>query len=236
MTELRLAAGLGLHLANGDGEGVGPEVERPAQPLEEGEGRRRVVAQTVEAIGEREVRGRAPPPVPAQTSRLERGAQGARREVEEVLAGLVVVPEAAEKTRLQPTHIRRDQVNDAARNEQPPNRGKRGNWIGEVLDAVVERDDVKAGHRKIQVLETTRAHAQSARAGLLRRERGDLHALDVPARSLRLEQEVTECAANVEETAAAPVPPLDRADAIAEGAAGHIGGEEVDRVPALRGV
>src|SRR5467141_2750974 len=79
--DLALAAGPRLHLAHRDPEGVRPEPERPAQPLEEREGRRRVVAQAVEAVGEREVRGRALPAFPAKTGGLERGAKRPWREV-----------------------------------------------------------------------------------------------------------------------------------------------------------
>src|SRR2546425_8402723 len=99
------------------------------------------------------------PAVPAQTRGFERGAKRARREVEEVLARLVVVPEPSEETRLQTAHVRRDQVNDAARNEEAAHGGKRCDRIGEVLDAVVERDDVEARRRKSELLEATRGHA-----------------------------------------------------------------------------
>src|SRR5438093_13491984 len=97
-----------------------------------------------------------------------------------MLAWLVVVPEGAEESRLQSADVRRDQVNDAARHEQAAYGGKRGDRIGEVLDRVVERDDVKTGRGKIELFEATRCHAQAALAGLLGRERGDLDALDVP--------------------------------------------------------
>src|SRR5438132_9801421 len=103
MTELRLAAGPGLHLADWDSEGVRTEAQHPPEPLEERERRRRVIAHAVEAVGEREVRRRALPTVPAQTRGLERRAKRPRCEVKEVLARLVVVPETSEESRLQTT-------------------------------------------------------------------------------------------------------------------------------------
>src|SRR5439155_8519796 len=150
------------------------------EPLEERERRRRVVAHAVEAVGERQIGSRPLPALPAQTRGFERSPKRPRSEVEEVLARLVVVPEPAERSRLQSADVRRDEVHDAAGNEQAPHRGERGDRIGEVLDRVVERDDVETGRRKSELLETARGHAQAASASLLGREAGYLGTLDVP--------------------------------------------------------
>src|SRR5207247_164349 len=91
---LRIAyAGPDLHLTDGNTEGVRAEAERATEPLEEGEGRGCVVAQAVEAVGEREIRRRAVPACPPQAGPLERRAQCVGGEVEEVLPRLEVVPE-----------------------------------------------------------------------------------------------------------------------------------------------
>src|SRR5207245_1075695 len=88
-----LAARPRFHLADGDAERVRPEAERTAQPLQERERRGCVVAHAVEAVREGQVGRRARPTGPAEPSGLERGAKRPRREVEEILAWLVVLPE-----------------------------------------------------------------------------------------------------------------------------------------------
>src|SRR2546428_4376071 len=177
---------------------IGAEARQPPEPLEEGERRGRVVAHAVEAVGEGQVRGRALPAVPAKTGGLERRAQGPWREVEEMLARLVVVPKPSEQARLQATDIGRDQMHDAAGDEEPAYRGERRDWIGEVLDGVVERDHIEARLRQVQLFEPTRGDAQPTLARALGRERRDLYALDIPARGLRLEKEIAEGAADVQ--------------------------------------
>src|SRR5919201_5220095 len=165
------------------------------------------------------------PAVPGQTRGLERGAQRPRREVEEVLARLVVVPEPAEEPRLHAPDVRGDEVNDPARHEQAAHRGERRDRIGEVLDRVVERDHVEARLGQVQLLEPARGHAEPALARALRRERRDLDALDVPSRSLGFAEEDAERAPDVEKAPPLSVPLLDRVYAIAEGAAGYASGE-----------
>src|SRR6266513_3092782 len=99
-----------------------------------------------------------------------------------MLARLVVVPEPAEQTRLQSADVRRDQMDDAARNKKPPEGGERRDRIDQVLDRVVERDGVEARRRKIEAFEAAGSHAQAASAGLIRCERGNLDTFDVPTR------------------------------------------------------
>src|SRR5256886_3534778 len=115
-----------------------------------------------------------------------------------MLARLVVVTETSEETRLQAAHVRRDHMNEAAGDEETAHRGKHRDRIGEVLDGVVERDDIKARLRQLELLEPPGGDAQPALARALRRERGDLYALDVPSRGLRLEEEIAEGAADVQ--------------------------------------
>ena len=88
------------HLADRDLERVRTEPQHAAEPLEGRERSRRVVAHAVEAIGEREVRRRALPAFIPEARSFERGAKRSRCEVEEVLARLVVIPKAAEESRL----------------------------------------------------------------------------------------------------------------------------------------
>src|SRR5207302_791605 len=106
--------------------------------------------------------------------------------------------------------------------------------IGHVLDRVIERDDVEARIRQIEILETAGAYPETAFAGALRREEGDLHSLDIPTRGLRLEEEVAQRAAHVEKFAAPASAPFDRVDAPPEGPTVHVGVEEVVRVSAFR--
>ena len=150
-----------------------------------------------------------------------------------MLARLVVVPVPAQQARLHAADVRRDQVQEAARHEEAPRRRERRDRVREVLDRVVERDDVEARRGKVQLLEAARGDAQPSGARALRGERGDLDALDVPARGLRLEEEVAERTADVEEPALAPVAPLDRLDPLAKRPLVHVGVEEVVRVAAL---
>src|SRR5207245_6819949 len=110
-----LAAGPGLHLADRDAERIWTKAQHPAEPLEGSERRGCVVAHAVEAVCEGQVRGRTPPPLPAKPRGLERGAERLRREVEEMLAGLVVVPEPSEKARLQAADIGCDQMDATTR-------------------------------------------------------------------------------------------------------------------------
>src|SRR5438874_8048506 len=124
-------------------------------------------------------------------------------------------------------------MNDSAWHQQTSHGRERRDRIGEVLDRVVQRDRIEARRRKIEILEAARGHTKTAVARALRGERGDLDALDVPTRGLRLEEEVAERATDVEETAATTVAPLDRLDAVAEGAPVHVGVEEVVGVAAL---
>src|SRR5207249_4693781 len=148
-----LAAGPRLHLTDGNTEGVRAEAERATEPLEEGEGRGRVVAQAVEDVREREIRRRAVPACPPQAGPLERRAQCVGGEVEEVLARLEVVPEAAERARLQAAYVRGNDVNEATRHEESTDGGERRNWIGHVLDRVVQRDDVEARGGKVEIFD-----------------------------------------------------------------------------------
>src|SRR5438270_7161050 len=124
-------------------------------------------------------------------------------------------------------------MNDPAWHQQTSHGRERRDRIGEVLDGVVQRHDVEARRRKIEILKTARGHTKTAVARALRGERGDLDALDVPTRGLRLEEEVAERATHVEETTATAVASLDRLDAVAEGATVHVGVEEVVGVAAL---
>src|SRR5438309_1079815 len=94
------ACGPGFHLADRDLERVRTESEHAAEPLEGRERSRCVVAHAVEAVREREVRRRALPALPPEAGGFERGAKRLRCEVEEVLARLVVIPKAAEESRL----------------------------------------------------------------------------------------------------------------------------------------
>src|SRR5439155_2143936 len=121
----------------------------------------------------------------------------------------------------------------SARHEEALHRAKRRDRVREVLDRVVERDDIETGRGEIQLLEAARGDVQPSGARALRGERGDLDALDVPARGLRLEEEVAERTADVEEPALAPVAPLDRLDPLAKRPLVHVGVEEVVRVAAL---
>src|SRR5207244_6516439 len=108
-----------------------------------------------------------------KTRCLERRAQGAWREIEEMLARLVVVPETSEETRLQAAHVRCDHMNDASGDEETAHRGKRRDRIGEVLHGVVQRDDGDARLRQVELLEPPGGDAQPALASALCRERGD---------------------------------------------------------------
>src|SRR5438132_9428023 len=96
----RCACGPGFHLADRDLERIWPEPEQTTEPLKGRERRRRVVAHAVEAVREREVGRRALPALPPEAGGFERGAKRLRCEVEEVLARLVVIPKAAEDSRL----------------------------------------------------------------------------------------------------------------------------------------
>src|SRR5919204_4634972 len=231
---LSRAPGPGLHLADMQVEGEGAEAQLAPERLQRAERLRRVVAEPVEDVREREVRPRAGPALPGEAGALDRGAERRRREVEEVLARLVVVPARAEDARLVPADVRRHQVQEAARHEQPLDLAERRDRVGEVFDRVVQRDHVEPARRKAQLLEEARVHDRAASARARRGVAGDLHALGLPARRLRLEDEVAERGADVEETAAPSVALLDRGEAALEGAAVHVGVEEVVRVAALR--
>ena len=65
-------------------------------------------------------------------------------------------------------------MNDAARDEQTPHRGKGRDRIGEMLHAVVERYGVETGRRKIELFQTARGHAQANEAVFMRAVEGDL--------------------------------------------------------------
>src|SRR5439155_7332816 len=110
----------------------------------------------------------------------------------------------------------------STRHQQTSHGRERRDRIGEVLDGVVQRHDVEARGRKIEILETARGHAKTTRARALRGERRDLNAFDIPTRRLSLEEEVAERATYVEETTATAVLSLDRLDAVTEGAPVHI--------------
>ena len=138
-----------------------------------------------------------------------------------------------EEPRLEPADVRRDEMDEAARDQKTPDRGERRDRIGEVFDGVVERDHVEGRLRQVELLEPARRDAKPALARPLRGERGDLHTFDVPAGGLRLEEEVTERAADVQEPSAAAVATFDRGDAIPKGAAVHVRVEEIVRVAAL---
>src|SRR5438093_9366831 len=124
-------------------------------------------------------------------------------------------------------------MHEAARHEESTDGGECGDWIGHVLDRVIERDDIEARGGKVEIFDPARGDAEATLARALRRVTRDLDTRDVPARVLRLDEEVAECATDVEQAALATVPRLDRADAVAEGAAVHVGAAEVVRLAAL---
>src|SRR5919201_1124580 len=146
---------------------------------------RRVVAEPVEDVREREVRPRAGPALPGEAGALDRGAERRRREVEEVLARLVVVPARAEDARLVPADVRRHQVQEAARHEQPLDLAERRDRVGEVFDRVVERDHVEAARRKPQLLEEARVHDRAASARARRGVAGYFRAVGAEERARR---------------------------------------------------
>src|SRR5438105_14712335 len=77
-------------------------------------------------------------------------------------------------------------------------------------------------------------HDGAAPARARRRVPGDLDALGLPSRLLRLQHEVAERRADVEQAPATAETLLDRAQTALERAAVHVGVEEVVRVAALR--